>query len=467
VDAEQRTSCNRNSSKDDSVQPPEPNDDAVPRTSDKSALSRRALLAGAATAAGGAAFAALPDLLTGQAATAPGAATMPQSTTAVAAAAATDVIVVPEDPTRVLGLPTSAHSIRSPFENPSRVPVGLVSGSSRTPIHLLTGTITPNDLQFERHHGGVAIIDPGKYRLMVHGLVKRPTMFTLDDLKSLPAVTRMHFLECSGNGRAGYTGSKADTTAQQIDGLLSNAEWTGVPLKTILAEAGGVTTGAAWALAEGGDAALLSRSIPLDKLLDDAMIVYAQNGEAIRPSGGYPARLFLPGWEGNTNVKWLRRLELIREPNMSKDETSKYTDPLPNGTARQFSFEIDAKSTLTSPTYPARIARKGWVQLSGLAWSGRGKITAVDVSTDGGTSWVQAELQGTPQPKALVRFVSLWKWDGSPAVLMSRAHDESGYVQPSIEVFREGRGPGTDYHYNHIRAWNVDAQGQVTYGAAT
>ncbi len=289
-------------------------------------------------------------------------------------------------------------------------------------------------------------------------------MFTLDDLKALPSVTRVHFLECSGNGRLGYKSPKPDTTPQQIDGLLSNLEWTGVPLRTVLAEAGGVLDGAKWALAEGGDAALLSRSIPVEKLLDDALLVYAANGDALRPAAGYPVRLLLPGWEGNTNVKWLRRLELIREPNMSKDETSKYTDPLPDGTARQFSFTIDAKSTLTSPTYPSRIARQGWVQLSGIAWSGRGRITGVDVSTDGGATWVQAELQGTPQPKALVRFVSLWKWEGQPALLMSRAVDETGYVQPTVEVFRAGRGPGTDYHYNHIRGWQVSADGTVTYG---
>ena len=435
------------------------------RTLDANILSRRALLAGAATVAGGAALAALPDSLTGQPARRTATAMAGQASPAAASAALpAPALVIPDDPTRVLGLPTSAQSIRSPFENPSRTPVGLVSGSSLTPIHQLTGTITPIDLQFERHHGGVALIDPAKYRLLVHGLVKRPTMFTLDDLKTLPSVTRVHFLECSGNGRLGYKSPKAETTPQQIDGLLSNLEWTGVPLKTVLAEAGGVTSGAKWALAEGGDAALLSRSIPVDKLLDDALLVYAANGEALRPSGGYPVRLLLPGWEGNANVKWLRRLELIREPNMSKDETSKYTDPLPNGTARQFSFEIDAKSTLTSPTYPARIARKGWIQLSGVAWSGRGKITGVDVSTDGGATWVQAELQGTPQPKALVRFVSLWKWEGQPALLMSRAIDETGYVQPTVDVFRAGRGPGTDYHYNHIRGWQVHADGQVTYG---
>ena len=438
------------------------------RSPDVSSLSRRALLAGAATAAGGAALAALPESLTGQPAKRSATAVTAQtSAAATGAAPQASALVIPDDPTRVLGLPTSAQSIRSPFENPSRTPVGLVSGSSLTPIHQLTGTITPIDLQFERHHGGVALIDPAKYKLLVHGLVKRPTMFTLDDLKMLPSVTRVHFLECSGNGRLGYKSPKPETTPQQIDGLLSNLEWTGVPLKTVLAEAGGLTSGATWALAEGGDAALMSRSIPVDKLLDDALLVYAANGEALRPSGGYPVRLLLPGWEGNTNVKWLRRLELIREPNMSKDETSKYTDPLPNGTARQFSFEIDAKSTLTSPTYPSRIARKGWIQLSGVAWSGRGKITGVDVSTDGGTTWVQAELQNTPQPKALTRFASLWKWEGQPALLMSRAVDETGYVQPTVDVFRAGRGPGTDYHFNHIRGWQVSADGQVTYGVPT
>jgi sulfane dehydrogenase subunit SoxC len=373
-------------------------------------------------------------------------------------------VVVPNDPTRVLGMPTSARSIRSPFEDVARAPVGVVSGSSRTPLHRLAGTIIPADLQFERHHGGAALVDPSRYRLLVHGFVQQPMIFTLDDLKSLPSVTRVHFLECSGNGSGGYTTAKPDMTPQQIDGLLGNAEWTGVPVKTVLAEAGGATDGATWALAEGGDAALLSRSIPVEKLLDDALFVYAQNGEALRPSGGYPVRLFLPGWEGNTHIKWLRRLELIREPNMSKDETSKYTDPLPNGTARQFSFVIDAKSTLTSPTYPERLRKRGWVQLSGLAWSGRGKITAVDVSTDGGANWVAAALQNSPQPKAAVRFVSSWEWDGRPAVLMSRAHDETGYVQPTFATFRDTRGPSTSYHFDHIRAWNVAADGQVTYG---
>jgi sulfane dehydrogenase subunit SoxC len=371
--------------------------------------------------------------------------------------------VAPPDPTKVLGAPTSAVSVRSPFVVTGRTPTGAVSGSSLTPLHQFMGSITPADLQFERHHAGVPTIDPAQYKLLVHGLVDRDMVFTLDDLMSLPSETRVHFLECSGNGRLGFKGPRPDLTPQQIDGLLCNAEWTGVPVKTVLAETG-VKSGAEWSLAEGGDAALMSRSVPMSKLMDDAMFVYAQNGEPLRPAGGYPVRLFLPGWEGNTNVKWIRRLELLREPNMSKDETSKYTDPLPNDTARLFSFDLDAKSTLTYPTFPVQLKRQGWHQIAGLAWSGRGRITAVDLSVDGGKTWFAATLQGTPQPKAAVRFTHMWKWEGQEALVMSRAVDETGYVQPTLEVYRAGRGPGTDYHYNHIRGWKVGADGGVTYG---
>ena len=407
------------------------------------------MVGGTAAAAGALIFSTLPDVVAGQGAAGAGAAAAPPPP-------------LPVDPTKVLGAPTSAVSVRSPFVVTGRNPTGAVSGSSLTPLHQFSGNITPADLQFERHHAGVPTIDPATWQLMVHGLVDREMIFTLDDLMSLPSETRVHFLECSGNGRLAFKGSRPDLSPQNIDGLLCNAEWTGVSLKTLLAEVG-VKSGAEWALAEGGDAALMSRSVPMAKLMDDAMLVYAQNGEPLRPAGGYPVRLFLPGWEGNTNVKWLRRLELVSEPNMSKDETSKYTDPLPNNTARIFSFDLDAKSTITYPTFPNTVKKPGWVQVSGLAWSGRGRITAVDVSVDGGASWVQARLAGEPQPKAAIRFTHMWKWDGTPATLMSRAVDETGYVQPTLAVFREGRGPGTDYHYNHIRAWKVAADGVVTY----
>jgi sulfane dehydrogenase subunit SoxC len=339
----------------------------------------------------------------------------------------------------------------------------VTSGASLTPLQELSGTITPTDLHFERHHGGVAMIDPARYRLLVHGLVDRPTMFTLGDLKRFPWVTRIHFLECSGNGRAAYRSPRGELSPQLVDGLTSNAEWTGVPLATVLQEAG-VRREASWVLAEGGDAAVLSRSIPLAKAMDDALLVYAQNGEALRPAAGYPVRLLLPGWEGNANIKWIRRLELIRRPNMSRDETSKYTDPLPDGTARQFSFEMDVKSIITSPAHPARLAGKGWLPISGLAWSGRGRISRVEVSVDGGRSWTDARLQEPVLPKAHTRFIHMWHWDGGSATLLSRATDETGAIQPTLAVFRQKRGAGTDYHYSYIRGWVVQRDGRVVYG---
>ena len=412
--------------------------------SQEDVLSRRELLAGAAGVAGTALVGAIPLKAGGQ--------LSPQVPA-----------IVPADPTKVPGAPTSAFSARSPFVSTGRTPVGAIAGSSLSPLHQFTGSITPTDLHFERHHAGVAQVDPASYKLLVHGLVDRSLVFTLDDLRRLPSVSRVHFLECAGNGRAAYRAFKPELSPQNIDGLLSNAEWTGVPVRLVLAEAG-VRSDAEWALVEGGDAALLSRSVPVAKLLDDALLVYAQNGEALRPAAGFPVRLLLPGWEGNTNVKWIRRIELIREPNMSKDETSKYTDPLRGGKARQFSFEMDAKSTITYPTYPSRLAAPGWLEISGLAWSGRGRITQVDVSVDNGATWTVATLQGAPLPKAAVRFTHMWKWDGAPATIMSRATDETGYVQPTLEAYRDTRGPGTDYHYNYIRPWAIGADGVVLYG---
>ena len=403
-------------------------------------ISRRAVIAGAAATAG----AALLEKLPGRA--------IPQDAPQTAP---------PADPSTAPGAPTSAASARSTFETPARTPVGILTGASLTPIHQLTGTITPNDLLFERHHSGVPTIDPRKYKLLVHGLVDRSMTFTLDDLKRLPSVSRVYFIECSGNGRGAYRDPKPEMTPQLVDGMTSNGEWTGVPLRTVLQETG-VRRSASWFLAEGGDAAKVSRSIPMAKALDDALIVYAFNGEPLRPSNGYPARLLLPGYEGSTCIKWLRRIKLIDQPNMSKDETSKYTDPLSNGTARQFSFVMDAKSIITSPAHPARIER-GWREISGIAWSGRGKVTRVDVSTDSGRTWEVAELQEPVLSRAHTRFRHMWEWRGGAATLMSRATDEAGYVQPTQAVFEATRGKGTDYHYNYIRAWNVDRDGRVVF----
>jgi len=406
--------------------------------SDETRVTRRALLAGAALTAGGVLLERVPL-----------GATQAQAPTA--------------DPSLVPGGATTATSARSPFETPARTPAGILTGPAYSPIHEFTGTITPNDLVFERHHGGVAIIDPKEYKLLVHGLVDRSMVFTLDDLKRFPSVSRVHFIECSGNGRNGYRDPKPELTPQMIDGLTSNGEWTGVPLSQVLREVG-VRKAAAWFLAEGGDAAKLSRSIPIEKAWDDALLVYAFNGEPLRPANGYPVRLLLPGFEANTCVKWLRRIKLVDEPNMSRDETAKYTDPLPDGTARQFSFVMDAKSIITRPAAPSRIAR-GWHEISGLAWSGRGKITRVDVSTDGGNQWIEASLQEPVLSKAHTRFRLMWEWDGRAATLMSRAVDDTGYVQPTRAVFEAGRGSGTDFHFNHIRSWIVRPDGSVQYGA--
>jgi sulfane dehydrogenase subunit SoxC len=332
-----------------------------------------------------------------------------------------------------------------------------------TPLHQLAGSITPADLVFERHHAGVALIDPARYQLLIHGLVDRPTIFSLDDLKRLPSVSRVCFLECSGNGRGAFKTPKREMTPQAVDGLTSSGEWTGVPLAVLLHEVG-ARRAASWLRAEGGDAARLSRSVPMEKAGEDAMIAYAYNGEPLRPANGYPARLLLPGWEGNANVKWIRRIELADTPGMFRDETSKYTDPLANGTARQFSFVMDAKSIITAPAYPARLTPNVWTPITGVAWSGRGKITRVDVSDDGGKTWVVATLQDAVTPLAHTRFQLPWQWKGQACTLMSRAVDETGYTQPTLAEFRGRRGAGTDYHFNYVRAWVVEPDGSVFFG---
>jgi len=354
------------------------------------------------------------------------------------------------------GRPPSELGARAPREQPKRLPSPT---SSRTPLQDLHGTITPADLHFERHHGGVAAVDPGAYRLLVHGLVERPLMFTLDDLERFPAVSRICFLECSGNFvRAG--GEK--TTPQALCGLTSQSEWTGVRLATILREVG-ARPQASWFLAEGQDAAQMTRSIPLKEVLDEALVVYAQNGEALRPEQGYPARLLLPGFEGNSSVKWLRRIELADQPFMTREETSRYTDPLADGTARQFSLVMDARSVITAPSYP-HVVQAGWIEIRGLAWSGRGRIQRVEVSTDRGASWRTAELQAPVLPKAHTRFRLLWRWDGRPTEILSRAVDETGYVQPEWPALQAARGRRTRYHLNPITGWTIGADGQVLFG---
>lgn len=413
-------------------------------------LSRREMLAGTAAALG---------------ATALGASAAEAD--APATPAVQDAVTVPADPTKLQGLPTSPLGARSPFVKPVRGPqTGMTTGSSNTPLQDLSGPITPADLHFERHHAGIPVIDPAKHRLMIHGLVEREVVLTLDDLKRLPQVTRTYFVECSGNGRNAFRDPKPDMTAQKVSGMLSTSEWTGVPLATLFREVGAKSE-ASWFLAEGGDACLMTRSVPMSKAWDDALVVWAQNGEPLRPAQGYPLRLLLPGWEGNINVKWLRRLELGTRPWRTRWETSKYTDPVPGAKAREFTFENDVKSIITTPSHPGKLTARGWHSVQGLAWSGRGRVTRVEVSADGGRSWSDAEFMGLSLPKAAVSFQWMFEWKGGEHVLLSRATDEAGYVQPTRAVLLEARGLGTDYHFNQIVGWKVARDGAVTFHGLT
>ncbi len=358
-----------------------------------------------------------------------------------------------EDPTKVIGLGPSAVGKRATFEAPIRK---FSETSSRTPLQDFYGTITPSDLHYERHHAGVPNIDPNQYELLIHGMVESAMKFTLADLKCFPSVTRLCFLECAGNFRTG----KEELTPQDVLGLTSQSEWTGVMLSTLFREVG-VSPKATWFLAEGSDAAVMTRSIPMEKAWDDAMIVYAQNGEAMRPEQGYPARLLLPGWEGNMNIKWLRRLEISDAPYMTREETSKYTYPVKDK-IRMFSWEMDARSIITYPSYPQKVQR-GWIEIRGIAWSGRGVITRVEISTDSGKTWADANLQSPVLSKAHTYFRYLWSWDGSPTEILSRAIDETGYIQPSLKQLTDARGAGGGYHMNPVTAWQIKADGTTWF----
>jgi len=364
------------------------------------------------------------------------------------------------------GAPLSAYGERSPHEaGVQRAAQGQPgapgTGSSRTPLESLEGIITPSSLHFERSHNGVPDIDPAQHRVLIHGLVERPLIFDLDALSRYPLVSRLRFLECSGNSAALNGADAPQQTAGGLHGLVSCSDWTGVPLAILLDEAG-VKPEGKWLLAEGADAAGMSRSVPLAKAYDDAILALYQNGERLRPSNGYPVRLFLPGYEGNMNVKWLRRIKVTAEPTMTKDETSKYSDLQPDGKALLFTFPMEVKSVITSPSGQQKMRGAGLYQISGLAWSGFGKIRRVEVSADGGKTWGEAALDGPVLDKALVRFRMAWRWNGSPSVLQSRAVDEHGTVQPSRAALLAKRGPAFRYHYNAIQSWSVAAEGGVS-----
>lgn len=356
---------------------------------------------------------------------------------------------------RLYGQPSSFEKnlVRKPFPGQSYT----ASQVTYSPLEDLDGIITPNGLFYERHHAGVPEIDPAQHRLMLHGMVRNPLLFSTDDLRRFPSVSRIHFLECSGN--PGYT-RPYGKTASSLVGLVSCAEWTGVPLKTLLQEAG-VDPKANWVIAEGADSAAMNRSIPMEKCVEDALVVYSQNGERLRPAQGYPIRLLCPGFEGNMSIKWLRRLHVTDAPIHSREETSKYTDLMPDGKARQFSFYMEAKSIITRPSGEQRIASPGFVEITGLAWTGHGKIAKVDVSVDGGRTWAPATLQEPVLSRAFTRFRFPWHWNGEPAVIQSRATDESGYVQPAFEELLAARGETYFYHNNAVQAWRITATGEV------
>jgi sulfane dehydrogenase subunit SoxC len=364
------------------------------------------------------------------------------------------------------GAPMSAYGQRSPHEGAVQRAVNATpgttgTGGSRTPLEAIEGIITPSSLHFERHHSGVPDIAPDQHQVLIHGLVERPLIFSMDALSRYPMVSRIQFLECSGNSAANNNAEAPQQTAGGIHGLVSCSDWTGVPLSILLDEVG-VKPEGKWLLAEGADAAAMSRSVPMAKAMDDAVLALYQNGERIRPEQGYPVRLFLPGYEGNMNVKWLRRIKVTAEPTMTKDETSKYSDLQPNGRSLLFTFPMEVKSVITSPSGMQTMQGPGLYQVSGLAWSGFGRIRRVEVSADGGKSFAEAALDGPVLPQAVTRFRMPWRWDGSPSVLMSRAIDETGAVQPTRAALIATRGASFRYHYNAIQSWSVAAAGAVS-----
>src|SRR5438093_1580966 len=334
------------------------------------------------------------------------------------------------------------------------------SGGALAPIESLEGVITPSGLHNNRSHSGVPDIDPKQHQLLLHGLVARPLVFSMEALWRYPMTTRTHFVECSGNSSRALAPQPAQVPAGAMHGNIACSEWTGVPLRMLLEEAG-LLPQAKWLLAEGADSAHMSRSIPVEKALDDALVALYQNGERLRPEQGYPVRLLLPGWEGNMSVKWLRRIKLTDGPTHTKDETSKYTDLLPDGRALQFTFEMGVKSVITRPSSTMKLAGTGFHEITGIAWSGAGRVRRVEVSTDGGQSWADAALTGAERSKALVRFRHPWQWKGGAAVLQSRATDEKGNVQPARREWQARFAPDIRFHNNSIVSWGVEPDGSV------
>jgi sulfane dehydrogenase subunit SoxC len=376
-----------------------------------------------------------------------------------------------------MGGPTPPAQMASPFEkdvvrtlsNPNNE---FRNSHARTPHHLLNGTVTPNSMHFSINHAGIPNIDPAQHKLVIHGMVRQPLEFTLEKLSRYPLVTRMAFVECAGNSAPMFSNEPMQITAQAIHGLVSNSEWAGVKLSMLLDEAG-IDPKAKWLIAEGADAHFLDRSVPVKKAYDDAIVAIYQNGERLMPGNGYPMRLLLPGYQGNMNVKFLRRIKAVDQAAMTFFETKNYSQILPGGKTWRFHFLMEVKSFITHPSFSLNLKEPGFYAISGVAYSGAGRIAKVTVSADGGKSWGEAALQGPVHDKAFTRFVMPWRWDGQPAILQSRAWDEAGNVQPLRAEFVAARGQTKqplasplafpNQHYNSLTSWAVDSKGEIKH----
>jgi sulfane dehydrogenase subunit SoxC len=372
-------------------------------------------------------------------------------------------------PPREVGADLGGHSERSKYVRIARIPEAgpgqrnVDPGdaiNSKTPLDKLVGSITPSDLHYERSHSGAPDLDPAKHRLLVHGMVRKPLVFNVEDLKAMPSISRVAFIECTGNGWENWKKADPDLTVQNTHGLVSTNEWTGVPLKFLI-DLVGKERNTTCKLAEGGDAAAVARSIPLtDEILEEAFVAYGQNGEPLRPAHGFPMRLVMPGFEGNLNIKWLRRLKFGDQPWMTRWETARYTQLRANGKATQFQLRMDANSVITSPS-GTMVIKPGYQRITGLAWSGHGRIVKVEISTDGARSWKEAQLNLPVLPKAQTRFQMDWIWDGRPTRIVSRSTDDRGNVQPDRNSFIAAMGTNALFHYNACQTWAIDESGRV------
>jgi sulfane dehydrogenase subunit SoxC len=386
---------------------------------------------------------------------------------AIAGSASADTLA--DVPPRVLGDALSGHSERSQYVDISRIPEAgpgmrnvdpSLAINSKTPLQKLVGTITPTDLHYERSHAGVPNLDPAKHRLLIHGMAEKQLVLSVDDLKAMPSVSRIAFIECTGNGWENWNSADENLTVQNTHGLISTNEWTGVSLG-YLVDLVRKDRKSTWMLAEGSDAAGVARSIPLtDEIMREAIVAYGQNGEPLRPAHGFPIRLVIPGYEGNLNIKWLRRLKFGDEPWMTRWETSRYTQLLANGKAMQFQLRQEVNSVITSPSGMMEI-QKGYNRITGLAWSGYGKISKVEISVDGGKTWKVAQLNLPLLPKSQSRFQMDWEWDGKATKIVSRSTDEKGNVQPDRASFIAKVGTNALFHYNAQQTWSIDASGRV------